>query len=215
MENHFRKKRGDGNFIVPRMPSGEPVTVENRIGTDYFFNQPFFMSLVEAVDGRMIEKGEAAGRKYFFCSFFFQKPGLFQPIVVLSSILKESGWAAIIYLAAMSTINPELYEAARVDGANVWQVVSRITVPLLYPTLFFIATMSVIGSLNLFAEPYVLTNNTGPLNSTLTMVGYLFLEGFYYFKLGFASAVGWAIAFITAVISWFFMRFLSARAGFT
>jgi len=141
-------------------------------------------------------------------------PRTTMPAIILVANWRWTGYQMVIVLAGLQAINPELYEAAKVDGANNWQVTRHITIPLLYPVLFFIAMMSVIGSLQMFDEPYILTDITGPLNSTLTMVGYLFLEGFRYYKLGFAAAVGWAIAIITGFISWFFMRYLSRRAGF-
>lgn len=151
----------------------------------------------------------------FLVHDWLNEPGTAMPAIIMVANWRWTGYQMVVILAGLQAINPELYEAARVDGANSWQVIRRITIPLLYPVLFFIATMSVIGSLRMFSEPYILTDISGPLNSTLTMVGYLFTQGFRYYKLGFASAVGWAITLITAVISWFFMKYLSGRAGFT
>jgi putative aldouronate transport system permease protein len=91
--------------------------------------------------------------------FFFQQPALFQPIVVISSILKESGWAAIIYLAAISAINPELYEAAAIDGGNRWQMMRHITLPGIAFTIVTLFILQIGYFLNVgFAQVFVLQN---------------------------------------------------------
>jgi putative aldouronate transport system permease protein len=91
--------------------------------------------------------------------FFFQEPALFQPIIVISSILKESGWAAIIYLAAISAINPELYEAAAIDGADRWQKMRHITLPGLAFTIVTLFILQIGYFLNVgFSQVFVLQN---------------------------------------------------------
>jgi putative aldouronate transport system permease protein len=91
---------------------------------------------------------------------FFQVPILFQPIVVVSTILKESGWAAVIYLAAISTIDPHLYEAAQIDGANRWQMMRHVTLPGLATVIMTLLILQLGWFLNVgFAQLFILQNN--------------------------------------------------------
>lgn len=91
---------------------------------------------------------------------FFQVPALFQPIVVASTILKESGWAAVIYLAAISSIDPHLYEAAQIDGANRWRLMWHITLPGLATVIMTLLIIQLGWFLNVgFAQLFILQNN--------------------------------------------------------
>src|SRR5262245_37458217 len=91
---------------------------------------------------------------------FFQVPPLFQPIVVVSTILKESGWAAVIYLAAIATIDPQLYEAAQIDGANRWRLMWHITLPGLATVIMTLLILQLGWFLNVgFAQLFILQNN--------------------------------------------------------
>jgi putative aldouronate transport system permease protein len=91
---------------------------------------------------------------------FFQVPVLFQPIVVASTILKESGWAAVIYLAAISSIDPHLYEAAQIDGASRWRLMWHITLPGLATVIMTLLIIQLGWFLNVgFAQLFILQNN--------------------------------------------------------
>jgi putative aldouronate transport system permease protein len=91
---------------------------------------------------------------------FFQVPVLFQPIVVASTILKESGWAAVIYLAAISSIDPQLYEAAQIDGASRWQLMRHVTLPGLATVIMTLLLLQLGWFLNVgFAQLFILQNN--------------------------------------------------------
>lgn len=91
---------------------------------------------------------------------FFQVPSYFQPLVVISSILKESGWAAVIYLASISTIDPQLYEAAYIDGANRWQLMRHVTLPGLASTIMTLLLLQLGFFLSIgFAQVFIMQNN--------------------------------------------------------
>jgi putative aldouronate transport system permease protein len=91
---------------------------------------------------------------------FFQVPLLFQPIVVASTILKESGWAAVIYLAAISSIDPHLYEAAQIDGASRWRLMWHVTLPGLATVIMTLLIIQLGWFLNVgFAQLFILQNN--------------------------------------------------------
>jgi putative aldouronate transport system permease protein len=87
-------------------------------------------------------------------------PAYFQPLVVISSILKESGWAAVIYLASIATIDPQLYEAAYIDGANRWQLMRHITLPGLASTIMTLLLLQLGFFLSIgFAQVFIMQNN--------------------------------------------------------
>jgi lactose/L-arabinose transport system permease protein len=131
--------------------------------------------------------------------------------IVLAMTWHYTGQNAIIYLAQLQSIPGELYEAAQVDGANGWQRFVNITLPGLRPALLLTVVLSTIGTLQLFDEPYVLTNG-GPDNATLTVGMYLYQNGFKYFDFGYASAIGYALTVIIAVVSLIQFRLFRERA---
>jgi ABC-type sugar transport system permease subunit len=121
------------------------------------------------------------------------------PIIVLS-VWRVTPFFTLIVLSGMQAINPELYEAAKVDGANGLQRFFSITIPTLAPILFFCIITISIDAFRIFTEPHILTQG-GPGNSSLSLVQYLYINGFRLFKLGLASTVGWALTFILLVVS--------------
>ena len=112
------------------------------------------------------------------------------PAIILMSVWKSFGYNMIILVAGLQSIPKTLYEAARVDGAGFWQQLRRITLPALRPMLVFVGVITMIGFFQLFTEPYVLTGGTGgPLNSTLSLVMYMYKQGFRWWNIGFGAAV--------------------------
>jgi sugar ABC transporter permease len=91
-------------------------------------------------------------------------------------------------------------EAAEIDGANFWQKFLYITVPMVKQLILFCTITSTIGTLQLFDEPFILTEG-GPNNATITMGQYLYNNGFRYLKFGYASAIGYVMTFIIAGLS--------------
>jgi lactose/L-arabinose transport system permease protein len=121
-------------------------------------------------------------------------------LIVLTVTWRWTGYNAIIILAGLQNIPGELYEAAKLDGANAWQQFWGITLPLLRPILLFAFVLSVIGTLQLFTEPFLITGG-GPGNATLTLGVYLYQQGFRSFNFGYASAIGYAIALLAVLFS--------------
>lgn len=120
--------------------------------------------------------------------------------IILAMTWHYTGQNAIIYLAQLQTIPTELYEAASVDGANGWWKFRSVTLPGLRPSILLTTVLSTIGTLQLFDEPYVLTNG-GPNNATLTVGMYLYMQGFKYFDFGYASAIGYVLLIIIVLLS--------------
>lgn len=110
------------------------------------------------------------------------------PAVIIMSNWRGIGYAMLVFLAGLQGIPEELYEAATLDGANGWQQLRHITVPMLSPTTFFILTTSLIGAFQSFDQFYIMTRG-GPSYSTTTVVLWLFNNAFQYFKMGYAAAM--------------------------
>jgi multiple sugar transport system permease protein len=125
----------------------------------------------------------------------------------LLSLIIMTSWATIgydmvVFLAALQSIPTHLYEAATVDGSSRWNTLLRIVVPMMTPTIFFILVTNTVSSLQIFSEPYIMTQG-GPANSTLTIVYYLYQKGFQRFQMGYGAALAWivfALIFIVTVI---------------
>jgi len=111
------------------------------------------------------------------------------------------GGTMLIYLAGLQSVPKELYEAAQVDGASRWRQHLHVTVPMLSSVTLFNLIMGVINALQVFAEPFVLTPNGGPDNSTLLLSVYLYQNAFQYLKMGYASAIAWATFAIILVLT--------------
>jgi multiple sugar transport system permease protein len=121
------------------------------------------------------------------------------PAIVVLSVWKSFGFNMLIFLAGLQSIPQVLYEAARLDGAGPWSRFRRVTLPLLGPTTAFVAVTTTIGGLQLFAEPYVMTQG-GPGDSTLSIVLFMYEEGFRWWNLGYAAAIAFVLfAIILAV----------------
>jgi len=114
------------------------------------------------------------------------------PSIVLLAVWKNFGYNMIILIAALQAIPEDLHDAARLEGANAWARLRHITLPLLAPTLALVGILTVSGYFQLFAEPYVMTQG-GPLQSTLSVLYFMFDQGFTWWKLGSASAVAFLL----------------------
>jgi cellobiose transport system permease protein len=136
-----------------------------------------------------------------------------KPLVVLLVIWRWTGWHMIIFLAGLQAIPRDLYEAARIDGAGRWATFTRITVPLLIPALAFSIITATLGGLQMFDEPFVLTQGQGGTNNSTTTLGmYLYATAFFQFDFGLGAAVSWYI--FAAVIAFTLLhRSVSKRLG--
>ena len=138
-------------------------------------------------------------------------PALIMPSIIILGLWRWTGLNALYFVAGLQNISPEVHEAASIDGASRWQAFWHITLPLLRPILVFVIIMAIIGSYNLFGEPFLLTGaEGGPRNAGLFVTMYLYLNGFRYMKFGYASAIGYALAFIIIVISIIQLKLLGA-----
>jgi multiple sugar transport system permease protein len=127
---------------------------------------------------------------------------LIRPSIALLVTWKYTGWNMIIYFAGLQKIPDSLYEAAKVDGANLRQIFFNITLPLLKPIMFFAITMSIIGNLQLFAEPMVLLTQTGgPGRAGLTTAMYLYKSAFEFLDFGAGSAMAYILCLFIIILT--------------
>jgi multiple sugar transport system permease protein len=133
------------------------------------------------------------------------------PAIIIMATWKNFGYNMLICIAGLQNIPRDLYEAAELDGADAWRRFRHITLPMLAPTLFFVAVVTMIGYLQLFTEPYVMTRG-GPLRATTSLVLYMYEEGFRWWRLGVAAAIAFLL-FALIVIFTAVQRRLTPRAG--
>jgi multiple sugar transport system permease protein len=115
------------------------------------------------------------------------------------------GHSVVIYLAGLQDVPRDLYESAELDGAGAWQRLRSVTLPMISPVIFFNLIMAIIGTLQVFAVPYIMTGG-GPARATYFFTMYLYDNAFTYLKMGYASAMAWIqlliILALTAIAFW-------------
>jgi len=122
------------------------------------------------------------------------------PSVIILDVWKNAGFAMLLFLAGLQNISGDYYDAAAVDGANRWQSFRNITLPLLSPTLFFVLTMYMIGALKVFDSIVVLTDG-GPVDSSRSVVMYIYEQGFQSYDMGYASAISLILLTIIGILT--------------
>lgn len=124
------------------------------------------------------------------------------PTVILMAVWQAAGYYMIVFMAGINGISETYYEAAKIDGANTFQCFTKITLPLLTPTIFFVLTMLLINGFQVFNEVYMLTRG-GPADVTTTIVLEIYNNAFQFFKMGEAAVYSWilfiAILLVTAL----------------
>lgn len=134
--------------------------------------------------------------------------------VMVVTVWKGLGYYMVIYLAGLQSIPSDLYEAARIDGANWWQQITRITIPMLMPFILLVSIMSSISAMKVFEEIYVMTGG-GPLHSSETLVFFIYNEAFGNLNMGYASAAGVILFLLTLVLSIINIKFMGKKGNLT
>lgn len=125
--------------------------------------------------------------------------------LIIISVWKSIGYNTIIIISAMKAVPSYLYEAAKLDKSSNFTTFYKITLPMISPTLFFLTLMNIIGSFKVF-EPVNLITNGGPINSTNTFVNMIYENGFRFYKIGYASAIGVILMLILSVCTILYFR---------
>ena len=141
---------------------------------------------------------------------WFLSAGTYRGIIALISWWMWFGYSAIIFGAGLNNIPVELYESASIDGAGPWQSFKSITMPLLKPTILYAAVTSLIGGMQTFDIPYVMTaGQGGPNNKTLTVVMYLYNTAFQNSNYGYGAAIGYGLFILILVFSVITFKFIN------
>lgn len=139
-----------------------------------------------------------------------QAPWLARPDSALPAVMTAWTWqqtalAMVIFLAGLTAVPPELIEAAEIDGANYWQRVTRVIVPLLAPSTVVVIALAVINSLKSFDIVYVMTKG-GPFNSSDNLAMFMYNESFQKYRMGYGSAISVVLFVITLIVIFFYFR---------
>ena len=141
-------------------------------------------------------------------------PARLQPAIAAIVFWRYVGFNVVLYLAALQTIPKDLYEAATMDGAGKYQQFWFITLPSLKPMMFFGVTLSVVGGLQLFEEPFILTGGKGGSDQAgMTTAVYLYRMAFDFNDFGAASAMSWLLFLVVALLTWLTNRAFRPRGG--
>jgi putative chitobiose transport system permease protein len=209
--------------VVPALvilPLFLAVLVNVKLPGISFFRAAYYLPVVVSmVVAGLMWKWIFAGNGMLNYVLMSLLPGLMKaPVVWLSqpetalmavmavTVWKGLGYYMVIYLAGLQTIPTEIYESAALDGATPWQQTTRLTIPLLLPSIAFVAIVSSISALKVFTEIYVMTNG-GPSNATTTVVYYLYQQAFENLNMGYANAIGMVLFVIILGFSMLNLRF--------
>ena len=145
---------------------------------------------------------------------WLNEPDNIKPAIAMIVFWRYVGFNVVLYLAALQTIPADIYEAATMDGAGRLQQFFHITLPSLKPMIFFGVTLSIIGGLQLFEEPFILTGGRGGTDqSGMTTAIYLYRMAFDFNDFGAASAMSWLLFILVAVLTWLTNRAFAPRKG--
>lgn len=122
------------------------------------------------------------------------------PALIIVSVWKLIGYNMIIFLSSLSSISQSMFEAAKIDGANSFQIFKNVTIPLLSPTIFFVVIITAISSFQVFDLIYLMTQG-GPFDSTNVLVYAIYKNAFEYFNVGKASAIAYVLFVIILVLT--------------
>jgi len=171
-----------------------------------FFRTAYFLPVVTTIVAVSIVWRYLYHPHYGLLNFALSKIGLgpidwlgdphwAMPAIILLAVWKNFGYNMLIYLAGLQSIPEELYEAAHLDGAGWWGRFVNVTLPGLGPTMLFVSITTLLNQFQLFAEPYVMTQG-GPLQSTMTLVLFLYEQGFRWWRMGMAAAIAFLLFLI-------------------
>ena len=125
----------------------------------------------------------------------------FSKLVLIFISAWGAGNAMVIYLAGLQDVPVQLYEAAQLDGAGWWSTTRNVTIPMISPVILFNLVMGIIGTLQVFTLPYVISNQGSPMRSIYFYTMYLFDNAFVYHKMGYACAMGWILFIIILLLT--------------
>lgn len=126
-------------------------------------------------------------------------PQLAMPSIAIMATWKNVGLYIVLFLVGLQSVPRHLYEAAELEGASHWYRFTRITLPMINPTILLVVILSTINGFALFIEPYIMTGG-GPMNSTLSAVLYIYNQGFTFYHMGYAATLGFFFAALVFLV---------------
>ncbi|ALS28234.1 ABC transporter permease [Paenibacillus sp. 32O-W] len=140
-------------------------------------------------------------------------PGTSLVSLVIVAVWKGLGYNTLVFIAGLQSIPGDIYEAAALDESKPWTTFAKLTLPMLSPTIFFLVIINLIGSFQVFETIAIMTQG-GPVNSTNTLVYYIYENGFRFFKIGYASAAGVILLVIVGALTIVYFRLLARRVHY-
>jgi multiple sugar transport system permease protein len=216
-------------FVVVGVPLSLAVSLGAALLLDSRFArfQPFFRTalfapVVTTIVAVAVIWRYLLGTRYGFVNYalgaigiapidWLGDPRFAMPAIILFAVWKNFGYNMVILLAGLQSIPRDLYEAARIDGASALARFRYVTLPMLAPILTIVGILTVAGYFQLFAEPYVMTHG-GPLQSTVSVLYFMYEEGFKWWNLGTASAVAFMLFLLIFAVTLLQLRQMR-RAG--
>ncbi|MCY4146529.1 MAG: sugar ABC transporter permease [Chloroflexi bacterium] len=176
-----------------------------------FYRSAFFFPILIAhtyisVIWRYLYQQDTGVINYYLALFgidavpWLSHPGWAMAAIIIMDVWKNTGFAMLVFLAGLQSIPYAYYEAAQLDGANERQLFTRITIPLLSPTIFFILVIFMIGALQVFDSIIVLTQG-GPGDATRSVVMYIYQQAFQRLDFGYAAAVSWTLFLVIMAVT--------------
>jgi multiple sugar transport system permease protein len=198
LQQHFKRLRNTlvGMYFLPYITSTVAIAImfSALLSTDYGAINLLLRTLADIpLIGQLFPSQNID---------WLNRPENIKPAVALVVFWRYVGFNTVLYLAALQSIPKELYEAATMDGASARQQFWKITLPQLKPMMLFGITLSVIGGLQLFEEPFILTNGQGGSDKAgMTTAMYMFKTAFEFNDFGIASAISWMLFAVIVVLT--------------
>jgi len=194
------------------------LAVDQPIRGRHLFRVIFYSPVVLSVSVMGIVMGWIFNTQFGVLNYFvawiglptipwLSDPNWVIPSLSLATVWWTFGYPMLVYLAGLQSIPKSLYEAARIDGAGPWKTIWHITVPLMRPTILFVAVTQLISHLQIFGQPYIMTGG-GPGRASFTIIQYLYQTAWRFFRMGYGSTIAIALAIIILIFTLLQFRFI-------
>ncbi len=207
-----------GNIAVGLLAA---VLVNQKMVGQHFFRFVFYTPVVISVAVMGVVLSRVFNTEYGLLNFYLNwmgiksvpwliRPDIVIPVLAGATVWWTFGFPFLVFLAGLLNIPIHLYEAARIDGANVFQSFAKITLPLLKPVMLFILVTQFIAHLKVFGQMFLMTQG-GPGHASYSVVMFLYDTGWRFFRMGYASSMAFSLAAIILVITLINFKLLGGR----
>jgi multiple sugar transport system permease protein len=229
-DESFHKSMFNTLFLMLGIPIGIILALLLALGLNraifgtQFFRVVYYIPVISSIAAVAILWQWAYNGDYGLVNQFLEKLGIdgpswlmdkdtVKPALIIMTIWKGLGYSMLLYLAALQSVPKTYYEAAKLDGANAFQVFKNITLPMVKPVTFFIVVTNIIAGAQIFVEVQVMTPTGGPEFSSATVVFYIWQKAFGNFEMGYGSAMAVVLGLFIFIVT--FIQFkLNERSSF-